>query len=96
MSVNIELHNMGPQAMSLPALSNGESYIVYKQSGLSEAAIHPFVRIVPALGVAMQKTSLPLSQVDKAAKAVSMVVSMVQGKVTMKSVLELYEFLTQK
>lgn len=91
----IELVTIGPEELSLPKLEDGSSYIVYRQNGLRESAIHPFVRIVPALGLAMQDTALPLNKVEKAASAIAIVIDMVTAKNKMKRAFALYELLTK-
>lgn len=57
-----------PQPLQLPAPNSGESYAVFKLSGFSESGVQAFLRLVPALGLAMAHTALPLDKVERVAQ----------------------------
>lgn len=54
---------------------DAESYAVFRIRNFSESGIHAFLRLVPALGVAMARSHVPLAQVQSLADLVTSILA---------------------
>lgn len=52
-----------------------ESFVVYGLEGFTESGIHSFIRVMPALGLAMSRSNLPLDKTEKLTNVFSQIVS---------------------
>lgn len=64
----VELVGLYPTAHQLSAPPAGASYAVFQVAGLPEAGLHGFLRLAPALGVAMAETAFPLHRIEQLAQ----------------------------
>ena len=79
----------GQQPVELTPSGPSSSFIVFHQTGLKEAAVHPFIRLVPILGQAMAGSQLPLDKVEEVARVTAAVCDMIENGATAEKVLGL-------
>jgi hypothetical protein len=98
MPVSISLTGLFPNPVTVHAptgdiklspQSQDSSFIVFHQTGMVEAAVHPFIRMVPPLGKAMAHSQLPLDKVEQVAAITSAICDMVEQGATAEKVLGL-------
>ena len=85
-----------PQPLDLPAPTPGGSYVVYEVAGFSESGVQAFIRLVPALGVAMAQSQIPLDKIQGVSQLTAAICTYVAtGKIDEIQILELIEALRQ-
>ena len=60
---------------SLPAPAENEAFAVFRVRNFSESGVQAFIRLVPALGLAMARSKIPLKRV----RALSDLIELVAG-----------------
>lgn len=69
-----------PTAVNLPAPDPGTSYAVFQVGGMTESGVQAFMRLTPALAVAMARSTVPLDQVEKIARVAEAVGDMLTDR----------------
>ena len=68
----VDLVNLSSFA-SLPTPAEDEAYAVFRVRNFSESGVQAFIRLVPALGLAMARSKIPLGRVRAVADLIELV-----------------------
>ncbi|MGE0490446.1 MAG: hypothetical protein AB7S38_14655 [Vulcanimicrobiota bacterium] len=78
----VDLYNK-ETIQNLPAPGDGESYAVFRVAEFTEAGIHGFIRLVPAVGLSMSRSSIPKEKAARIGQLAAQVVETLEdGKIS--------------
>ena len=89
-TVSCTLKGLYPKEVSLATPLSGHSYVVFDVSGFSESGVHAFIRLVPAVGVAMARSNVSMDKAQKVGDLAAVIANMVgQGGITLAQTITL-------